>query len=238
MVPEPKWSHPPTTSPTDVETWLTNLMDIIRTIKTMPPRHPTQPEFTFDLTPEAAAKNYLVLMKKYNVNLGASLEAQRNSIVGYGLEFRDIDTLQKIFGWHPNWMRMSKILENGSEWPLEPLNEELICNDVDAALAFGNHKGASLQPELLQKLVSKDVHFGYCLPLPLDKTWKIPGTLLAPMNIQKQNSIDEHGRIIEKDCLTHDQSYKWPSGTSVNSCVITEELLRCMFGACIKRIIN
>jgi len=96
MIPKPKWSHPPTTSPSDDETWLTNLMAIIRAIKSMTPRRPTQPEFTFDLTPEAAAKNYLVLMKKYNGNLGALLEAQRNSIVGYGLEFRDVDTLQKI----------------------------------------------------------------------------------------------------------------------------------------------
>jgi hypothetical protein len=189
MVPDPKWGHPPTSSPMDVETWPTNLMDIIHAIKTMPPFHPTQHEFMFNLTPEAAAKNYLVLMKKYNGNLGASLEPQRNSIDGYGLEFRDIDILQKIFGRHSNWTRMSKILENGSEWPLKPLDKELTCNDVDAALAFGNHKGASLQPELLQKLVSKDVHFGYCLPLPLDKTQKNPGALLAPMNIQKQTPL-------------------------------------------------
>ena len=224
MIPKPIWSHPPTTSPSDDETWPTNLMDIIRAIKSMPPRRPTQPEFTFDLTPEAAAKNYLVLMKKYIGDLGALLEVQRNSIVGYGSEFRDVDTLRKIFGWHPNWTRLSKILENGSEWPLEPLDEELRCDDVDTALAFGNHKGVSLQPDLLQKLVSKDVHFGYCLPLPLDKAQKIPGTLLAPMNIQKQNTINEYGRIIEKDRLTHDQSNKWLSGTSFNSRVITEEL--------------
>jgi len=95
---------------------------------------------------------------------------------------------------------------------LEPLDEELRRNNVDTSLAFGNHKGASLQPNLLQKLVSKDVHFGYCLPLPLDKAQKIPGALLAPMNIQKQNTIDEYGRIIEKDRLTHDQSYKCCQG--------------------------
>jgi hypothetical protein len=41
-------------------------MFIIRAIKTMPPCRPTQPEFTFDLTPEAAVKKYLVFMKKYN----------------------------------------------------------------------------------------------------------------------------------------------------------------------------
>ena len=57
MIPKPKWSHPPTISPLDNEIWLTNLMDIIRAIKSMTPCLPTQPEFTFDLTPEAAAKN-------------------------------------------------------------------------------------------------------------------------------------------------------------------------------------
>ena len=93
MILEKNGVTPPTTSPTDGKTWPTNLMDIIRTIKTMPPCHPTQPNFTFDLTPKASTKNYLVLMKKYNSDLGALLKAQRNSIVDYGSEFRDVNTL-------------------------------------------------------------------------------------------------------------------------------------------------
>ena len=133
---------------------------------------------------------------------------------------------------------MIEILRHGSKWPLEPLDEDKRQADVAEALAFGNHKGASLQPELLKKLVSKDVHYGYCLPLPLAKATKIPHILIAPMNIQKQNTIDEYGQIVPKDRLTHDQSYKWSSGTSVNSRVITEELLPCMFGSCIRRIVN
>jgi hypothetical protein len=76
------------------------------------------------------------------------------------------------------------------------------------------------------KLVTKDDQFGYCLPLPLG--------LLAPMNIQKQNTIDEHGRTVE----THDQSFKWSSGTSVNNQTQANELLPCMFGASIMQIVN
>jgi hypothetical protein len=70
------------------------------------------------------------------------------------------------------------------------------------------------------------------------KAEKIPGILIAPMNIQQQNTIDEFGRIVPKDRQTHDQSFKWSSGTSVNSHVKTEELLPCLLGACIKRIVN
>ena len=78
----------------------------------------------------------------------------------------------------------------------------------------------------------------YRLPLPLVKATKIPNILIAPMNIQKQNTINEYGRIVPKDRLTHNQSFEWLSGTFVNSWVITEELLPCMFGSCIRRIVN
>ena len=95
-----------------------------------------------------------------------------------------------------------------------------------------------MQPELPKKLVSKDVHFGYCLPLPLTKAAHSPDILIVPMNIQQQNAINEHGRIVPKDRLTHNQSFEWSSGTSVDSRVIREELIPCMFGSCIRRIVN
>ena len=73
---------------------------------------------------------------------------------------------------------------------------------------------------------------------PSQKQQKIKDILIAPMNIQQQNTINEHGQIVPKNRLTHDQSFEWSSGTSVNSRVITEELLPCMFGSCIRRIVN
>jgi hypothetical protein len=47
------------------------------------------PEFAFSLTSEAAEQNYIILMKKYKVDLAAALMAQSDSTVNYGLEFRD-----------------------------------------------------------------------------------------------------------------------------------------------------
>jgi hypothetical protein len=58
------------------------------------------------------------------------------------------------------------------------------------------------------------------------------------MNIQKQKSINKLGRIVEKDRLTHNQSFECLSGTSVNNRVRTDKLLLCMFGARIKWIVN
>jgi len=213
-------------------------MEIISDILSEQPRCPSPPEFVFEMTPEAAEKNYLLLMKKYKGSLALALENHRESTMGYGSEFRHLSTLSRIFKRHPNWDRMTTILTNGSDWPLAQIDEDSRLRDVKEALAFGNHKGASLQPDLLLELVGKDVHFGYSLPLPLNKATQIPGILIAPMNIQKQHSIDDTGRIIDKDRLTHDQSYKWGSGTSVNSRINKDELLPCMFGPCISRLVN
>jgi hypothetical protein len=238
LIPQPKWNHPPTSPPTDNNIWPTNLIEIIKAIKQILPRQPSQPEFSFELTDEAAKKNFLILMRTYGGGLSDLLAAQQDLTVGYGLEVRDVKILSNIFQRHPDWTRMSRILTNGSEWPLKPLDKDSRMANIREALIFGNHKGASMQPDFLWHLMSKDVHFGYCLPLPLATAEKISDILIALMNIQQQNTINEFGRIIPKDRQTHDQSFKWSPGTSVNSRVKTEELIPCMFGACIKRIVN
>jgi hypothetical protein len=154
--------------------------------------------------------------------------------LGYGSEFKPIETLEPIFENHPSWRRMKRILTHGSKWPLQPLDEENRIKDVEDTLNFGNHKGANKQQELLEKLVTDDVTRGFAIPLPLSKIIQIPGILLAPLNIQAQNTINERGEIIPKNRLTHDQSWKWQSGPSVNSRVIKEELMPCYFGQALR----
>ena len=61
---------------------------------------------------------------------------------------------------------------------------------------------------------------------------------MAPMNIMEQNTIDELGLIVPKTQLTHDQSFPWTSGASVNSRVQIDTLLNCRFGVCMRRLAN
>ena len=59
------------------------------------------------------------------------------------------------------------------------------------------------------------------------------------MKIMEQNTIDEFRRVVPKDRLTHDQSWKWGgSVTSVNSRVRKELLQETRYGFCIWRIVN
>ena len=60
----------------------------------------------------------------------------------------------------------------------------------------------------------------------------------ALMNIAAQNTIDECGCIIQKDRLTHDQSWKWSTGASVNSRVKKDKLIPCRFGHAVRKMIN
>ena len=73
---------------------------------------PLVPDFCFQMTEEGAEKNFLVL-KQHSMHLGNAIKAQKNSPLGYGLEFRKPEILCPLFGKHPNWIRVHKILENG-----------------------------------------------------------------------------------------------------------------------------
>jgi hypothetical protein len=111
--------------------------------------------------------------------------------------------------------------------------------DIGKAIEYENHKDATNNPVPLRELVEKDVKYSYCILLPLQKAKLIPDLLFNPMNIQNQNTIDETSKIVDKERLTHNQSYKWGgSRTLVNSRTIKELLMPCMYGTCLKGLID
>ena len=154
---------------------------------------PRKSEFTFDLSMQAAKKNYMVL-GKYDFDLKRALEAQAGTPLAYGSEFCHPDHLERLLGKHPLWGHMREILQHGSIWPLDAATEEERLLDLQAALKFGNHKGANKQTDLLKKLCNADVTHGFAMALPLDKIHLLPGAHIAPMNI-----IQEHHRRIWTD---------------------------------------
>jgi hypothetical protein len=133
---------------------------------------------------------------------------------------------------------MEAFLLEGSKWPLAEISKNKQQQDLVDALTFGNHKGASQKPVILKKLIAKDVKYRYSIPIPLSSVQLVLGLLMASMNIMEQNTIDESGQIIQKDRLTHNQSWKLSSGTSINSRVQKELLQACQYGFCIRRLIN
>ena len=165
--------------------WPTKISTVVKSITSNRNKRPEPSPFQFELSTEAAHKNFSVL-RKSNFNLQRVIQANKLSPIGYGSEFRNHSTLAPLLDPHPRWHLLQNLLVNGSVWPMSKLNEDERQKDVDEALKFGNHKGASLHKETLRTLISDKGSHGYILPLPLSKITRIPGIPLSPLNIVRQ----------------------------------------------------
>jgi hypothetical protein len=193
----------------------------------------------FKMSSEATHKNYCILKTKFNKDINQTILAQMDSPLRFGSEFQKSTTLAPLLHLHPNRTSLNLLLIECSSWHLDAISDSDQQADVKEALTFGNHKGATNNLELLELLGNSNVVHGFALPLPLPKIKNIKGMLLAPLNIQAQHSINKTGRIVDKDCLTHDQSYKWTqSQMSMNSWTKKDKLLLCVYGGVIRRLVN
>ena len=115
--------------------------------------HPVQflkkTESMFDATEEETQNNFCV-SSKHGKDLGRTLKAKKSPPLGYGYKFRPTENLEQVFGLHPNWSRMKRILELGSNWYMDDPDLESRSSDVKEALGFGNHNGATKKSELLK----------------------------------------------------------------------------------------
>jgi hypothetical protein len=116
-------------------------------------------------------------------------------------------------------------MTSGAIFPLDPIDEKTRQKiDLTEALKIGNHKGTIKQPPVLKNLMANVILRGFSLPIPLERV--IQCAVMAPQNMARQNSIDETGKIIDKDRLNHDQSWVYTSGgPSMNDHVCEIELI-------------
>jgi hypothetical protein len=107
-----------------------HLITILQQIAVLPCRQPSKPLFAFELSLEAANKNFILLTCKFGGDLSKALLAQSNSSLGYGSEFKSIETLKLIFRNLPSWSRMKQVLTHGSKWPLQQKAQDLLMKLV------------------------------------------------------------------------------------------------------------
>lgn len=228
----------------------------IRAAMTWEPAAPfPEPEFDFTLSLKSAQRNADILIssnfdiKKIRKVLPpraqhsgeqttAGEATQHPSITTPGSEFRPIHLLTKVFDNHPLWPRVRSMLQHGFHLPLHELEDRLRAKDVAEAIDYGNHKSATKNPEPLLRNLEEEVLQGWQLVIPISLIPRIPGAIVSPMGVVEQNTINEQGRINTKWRVTHDQSFAFSSGTSVNSRVQHEKLLECLYGWALKRLLH
>ena len=198
-----------------------------------------KPKFRFDISKEAALYNF-ELLKLHDFQLEYLLNsANQNSVTSYGSEFKTTAQLEGLLHKHHRWKHLKKLLENGSEWEMEPVPETVRAKDAASAVQRGNHKSAEANAEFLVKALSKEIVKGWELIVPLEKAPEIPNLVISPMGVATHIGIQSDGSFAPKARVTHDLSFPGQhSDHSINSRVLQENLQPCMFGHALLRIIH
>jgi hypothetical protein len=226
-----------------IQPWPYRLKPFLLYIKEAMQWQPQKPfddtELKFESTRSAAEHNFKIL-EQYDFNLQEVITSREtaNTPLRPGSEFRPIDLLNKILGNHPLWPRARRTMRFGFSMPLDPLQEVERATDVFDALGYGNHKSTQSNPTVVREMLDDEVRHGWQLVLPAESIPLIPGTIVSPLGLVEQITINEHGETTQKWRLIHDQSFQFQSGTSVNNRVQKEKLAQCMYGKALRRFIH
>ena len=115
------------------------LVTTIKAILKTPIQKSENPIFLFRRTHDAAVRNRKILAS-FKGDLGAAIAAQKDSPVNYGSEFCDIASLAKLFLHHKDKTKIIIIIQQGSRYYINPIEEETQKSDLDAMILRGNHE--------------------------------------------------------------------------------------------------
>ena len=121
---------------------------------------------------------------------------------------------------------------------LHPISNKDRLSDLSEALEYGNHKSAVSGAPNLLKILAKEVAKGWQLPLPINGLIDIPGSVSGPLGLAYQDAIDESDNVVQKERVTHDQTWAFSSEQSVNQRVIKEDRSNCVYGFALRRFIH
>jgi hypothetical protein len=196
-------------------------------------------DIQFAMTPEAARENWKILSdQNFDLQGLITSPSAANTPLRPGSEFRPVHLLAAICRNHPRWPRIRRMMTEGFTMPLTELPEIDRVQDVLEAIRYGNHKSTQKNPAVVLEMLREEVEHGWQLVLPCSSIPSIPGAVVSPLGLVDQNTIDERGQPKKKWRITHDQSFKFKSKTSVNSRVRKEKLALCMYGSALRRFIQ
>ena len=201
---------------------------------------PEMHKFSFSNDRNSAKINTKII-KKYKYNFVRACNKQKNSIVTPGSEFRSIKHLTSLFSHHEDWDKLKSIIKNGCDYKLSPkVDEETRKKDLKSMISRGNHKSTKKPgcKDILFKTFSKEVEKGWVVPITIESVSKIKDLFVIPLGIAHQFSINELGKRIPKQRVTHDATFPTPSGDSVNNRTIEELLQPCIYGQSLRRILH
>jgi hypothetical protein len=125
------------------------------------------------------------------------------------------------------------------EFTSEQSNEDRIRENI-ALIDYGNHKSAKDNDDVIWKSLHSEVNYGFAFVIPLETINNIQHSMVVPLGIANQFTIDADGNSIPKRRLTHDhQTYHHlVHGKSSNDLTDKDKLPPLIYGHCIIRVIH
>ena len=74
--------------------------------------------------------------------------------------------------------------------------------EVLAMLVRGNHKSTKEEPEIVEKLLTKDVVHGFfSMVIPIELVPLIPNAMVQPVGLAKQWTLDDQANVYDASAL-------------------------------------
>jgi hypothetical protein len=117
------------------------MVPILKTIQNckLPKLQPSP--WNFNCTKENAIEN-TTCIQQFNYNIELATQTPQNTIMCYGTEFKPTHILEPLLKHHQYWTQIKSIINNGVEYPLNPIKKTDRINDIKALIERGNHKSA------------------------------------------------------------------------------------------------
>ena len=213
----------------------------IHIIAAEPSPTPTKSSVRFDVSKDAAEHN-ASLLREIDYDFQRLFQAQTGSILAFGSEFRRLEQLSPLLRQHPGFTELAEVLITGMPYRYSrEITEEETETEVLAMLARVNHKSAKEEPEIVEKLLTKDVVHGFTMVIPIELVPLIPNAMVQPVGLAKQWTLDEDGNRIIKYRITQDLSYSETSKESpmsINSRIDMDRYPEMVYGWALPRIIH
>ena len=195
----------------------------------------------FEATRKAAKFNHR-LLKKYKYNLEDLINAFPGSIISPGAEFRPTHKLQNLFQRHSDWKLIQSILDNGADYPIKnnAFSPDDLKKEVEFMIKRGNHKSSTLEThkQYLDSAYNTEVEYGWQIPTTVESLLKMKDVMIIPLGVARQLAVNEKGEYKDKFRITHDCSFRYPSGFSLNESVDMEAIPDCKYGKALIRFLH
>jgi hypothetical protein len=216
-----------------------NFLPRLKQVALTPVPAPKHPTLIFATTPQALSHNARQLANAGH-DLSQLLDRNRETTLHFGSEFRPIHQLEMVLGGHPLFSQLRTILTEGMDYRFKTeLSESDRLIELTQMLERGNHKSSDAEPDIVNKLLLKDVTHGFSIPLPPDTVPLIVGALVQPFGLAQQFTLTELGDRVVKYRLTQDLSFSLSQEKcSVNSRIDMTKYNEMIYGWCLSRLLH